>query len=161
MATLIAVTLTSGYLAKAATGTAELSLPTETANPATTVETTIEYQADAAAVSALLFDVKYDPTVLAIEPAIGSSAEAAGKVLYSNILPAPDGQALLRILIFGINQTAIQDGTLVDLAIKVSPDAPPGAHPLQFVDVSLASPDAEAVPFKVHAGRIVTIGTVH
>jgi hypothetical protein len=103
--------------------------PTETA--ATTVETTIEYQAEGAAVSALLFDVKYDPTVLAIEPAIGSSAEAAGKVLNSNILPAPDGQALLRILIFGINQTAIQDGTLVDLAIKVSPDAPQGAHSLQ------------------------------
>jgi hypothetical protein len=125
------------------------------------VETTIEYQAEGSAVSALLFDVKYDPTVLAIEPAIGSSAEAAGKVLYSNVLPSPDGQALLRILIFGINQTAIQDGTLVDLAIKVSPNAPQGAHSLQFVNVSLASPDAEAVPFTVHAGRIVTTSAAH
>jgi hypothetical protein len=157
MLAVIAMSLGSAAVATAAVGTAELSLPTVKASAGGSVVTSIKLQTEGTEVSALTFDVQYDPSAVAITPVIGSSALAADKVMFYNVLPQPDGTAYLRILIFGLNQTAIEDGSLVDLMIEVNPNSPTGAHPLDLVNVSLATPDAQAVPFKVHSGRIVAV----
>jgi len=146
------------YTGAAPVGTAELSLPAVRTSAGSSVVTSLEFRAQDTAVSALVFDLQYDPNVLSVTPAIGNAAVAADKVLFYNVLPQPDGKANLRILIFGLNQTAIEDGSLVDLTIEVSANSSPGAYPLEFFDVSLASPEAEAVPFKVHSGRVIQMG---
>lgn len=137
---------------------ARLSLPTVVASAGDSVNVSVDYRARGAAVSSLILDIHYDPSALSITPTIGSAAAAAGKVLYSNVLPAPDGQALLRILVFGINRNVIGDGDLADLAISVSPSSTVGPHRLDFLNVSLASPDAVEVPSRVHFGQVITVG---
>jgi hypothetical protein len=155
----MAISLVPLYVGAAPAATAEFRIPTVTAATGENVGISVEYRAQEAEVSAVLFDLEYDPSVLAITPTIGDAAAAADKVMYFNVLPGPGGTAHLRILIFGLNQTVIEDGSMVDLSILVSPTASRGAHSLDLVDLSLASPDAEAVPANVHSGRVIITGS--
>ena len=153
-----AVSLSCVFGATTSASAAEVSIPMARASAGGTVTMSVEYSAQGEAVSALNFDLAYDPNAFSITPTLGAAAASASKVLFSNVLSWSDGTAHLRIIIFGLNQTVIQDGSLVDLHIQVSPNSPKGQHTLDLVDLTLASPAAEAVPATVQSGRIIVTG---
>ena len=154
-----AVSLGSVFGAPTYASTADVSIPMARASAGGTVTVSVEYSAQGEAVSAVSFDLAYDPNVFSITPTLGAAAASASKLLASNVLSWSDGTAHLRILIYGLNQTVIEDGSLVDLHIQVSPNSPRGPHALDLVDLTLASPAAEAVPATVHSGRIIVTGS--
>src|SRR5258706_6637705 len=63
---LAVIALSLGWVSAgtAATGTAEFFLPTVRASAGSSVATSIEFSTEGTAVSAILFDIQYDPSVL-------------------------------------------------------------------------------------------------
>jgi len=133
---------------------AQVSMPVTQARAGETVESSVQYRAQGAEVAALNFDLAFDDSVLTITPTVGSAAADAGKGLEYTVLPSGN----LRVLIFGVNENVIGDGSLIDLTIEVSADSSPGPHVIEFVDATFASPDAEAVPVRVRSGRVIRVG---
>src|SRR5574341_371517 len=133
---------------------AELSIHTVVASAGDTVDTSVEYRAQGAAVAALQFDLAFDPSVLGITATIGSAAAAAGKSLATAVLPNGN----IRFLIFGLNQNVITDGSVVDLTIQVSTNSSVGPYPLDLLNALGASPSAQGVSIKTHDGQVIRIG---
>jgi len=111
---------------------------------------------DGAQVSAFEFELLFDETKLSVSSVtVGNAASAAGKELKSSI-PAV---GTLRVLLWGNNQTAIGDGTVVDVAFDISDSAPEGSIPLTFTNVVLSSPQATEVPATTVAGSLSVTGS--
>ncbi|WP_295406212.1 DUF4214 domain-containing protein [uncultured Thiocystis sp.] len=95
-------------------------------------------------ISTLMTDVTYDPSLFAAADAvIAPSVQAAGKGLVTNLVKP----GWLRILIYGLNLTAIPDGVVA--TVKLDPIAGAGltnTHLSQTPDAS--TPDAKPVPLR-------------
>jgi VCBS repeat-containing protein len=132
-----------------------MGVPRLSVQPVTTtgesVTTGIMYSARWADVSALQFDLRYDRNLFHIAPSLGISAYAAGKTMVSAVLPNGD----TRVLIFGMNQTSIGDGSVVNLAISVAANAAAGIYPIDLLNVVMSDPEGNGVPIEVLSGQII------
>ena len=90
-------------------------------------------------------------TVIATE---GSATASAGKTLASVVLTS----GKIRLLISGLNQNVIGDGTIVLLQIQLAPESAVGSHVLSLTNAIGVGPTGEAVPVRSHSGRIVIGG---
>jgi len=110
--------------------------------PGDTVPTSVEYTAQGAQVTALEFEVLYDPSALSLSNALaGSAATLASKDLAFNT-PSP-GDTIF--LISGINQNVIGDGSVADLTFQVSFNAPAGPYNLSLSGIVGADADGNVV----------------
>lgn len=130
---------------------AEVWIPTVTVRPGDTVTTRVEYRAHGTDVSALSFDLACPDGALSIVPTIGREAKDAGKELASTILPNGN----VRVLVYGLNDHVIGDGSLVELMIAASADSSPGRRPIRFVDAQFARPSGEAARVRQRSGHVV------
>src|SRR5262249_9921911 len=130
---------------------AELSIPTVVAPAGASVDTSVAYRANGAAIAALQFDLAFDPSVLTITARPGGGATQAGKTLGQAGLAARN----IRCIIFGLNQNVMADGSVVDLTIQVSKSALAGPSRLDLLNALGASPAGEAVPITVHVGEVI------
>ena len=133
---------------------ADLSIPPTYGSAGATVTAPVQYRAEKASIAALQFDLLFDSNVMSISATVGSAAAAAGKTAASNLL-AP---GVLRVIVFGINQNVIGNGSVVDLAITLNPNARRGAYSLDFQNVVGASPNAQEVPIGARSGTIISNG---
>jgi hypothetical protein len=134
--------------------TARLALSTAVASAGSSVVAKVQYRALGSEVSALQFDLEYDPSVLTVIPTIGNAAEAADKTLAFAVL----SPGHLRAIVFGLNQTVIGDGDIVGLNIQVIAGARVGPQSLAFSTVVFASPEGDEVPATFHSGIVVVTG---
>jgi uncharacterized protein (TIGR03437 family) len=103
-----------------------------------------------ASVSAIQFDISYDPAALSVSAAIGDPAREQGKSLYTS---DPDGHTK-RLLIAGLNSHALPNGPLVVLEIAVQPGASEGTYPLRFSNAYASNGEGSAVNLMTADGSI-------
>jgi hypothetical protein len=93
-------------------------------------------------VAALNFDLHFDANVVSITNVTeGSSTIAAGKQVAYAFTDADT----LRLIVYGLNQTAIGDGTVVELTFDILQNAALGETPLDLGPFEAAQPDASPV----------------
>lgn len=119
------------------------------------VATSVSYLSQGATVSAIQFDLQYDRSALTVTATAGSSTINANKALAMNVLPNGD----TRFVIYGLNQTAIGDGPIVNLAIQVNANPSTSSYPLVILNQVASAPDGTAVALATQSGSIDIVGT--
>jgi hypothetical protein len=159
LVTSVLITLTISVSAVAAPGPgANLLAGNVSAFPGETgVAVAIDLASDAAvSVAAISFDMNFDHSRLTFKHAsVGDAALAAGKQVASSIIA--DGT--VRVIIYGLNQTAIGDGRVVFLVFDVDGNASPGVIPFTFSNAAAAAPDATPVTLTGTDGSIMLEST--
>jgi len=120
---------------------AQLTGPDQVAAPGETLAVPLVFTAAGSTVSAIQFDLDWDPQSLSVAVVVGQPMRSAAKAFYSNAV-VPHG---LRCLIAGMNQQVIGDGTLLTLFVSVSPQATAGPLAVTLRSVLGASPAGDAV----------------
>lgn len=108
-------------------------------------------------IASLDFNVGYDSKSFAVAGVvIGEAAEAAGKqVVYSE----PE-EGTVKIVIFGLNQTTIKSGALVDVQFDVLETAVRGEKPLTLSDYTAADAQARPVNLTIDNGIFTILDDV-
>jgi len=111
---------------------------------------------DGAEVSALEFELLFNSSNLSVSNvAVGNAASAADKLVESSI-PA---EGLLKVVLYGTNQNAIGNGTIVNVSFDISNSAPQDTYSLTMNNVVVASPSATEIPATTVAGSLTVTGT--
>lgn len=134
---------------------AVLQVQDVTASPGLSVQVPVQLSSAAGqSVAGLQFDVLYDTAAVIINSVgAGPAAVNAGKTLSS----ATPATGRLRVLISGLNENVIANGTVAVLSIVVRPGATGAQTGLALASVVLSSPAGTAVPVTPISGTI-TIG---
>ena len=119
----------------------QIVLPSLSAAPGATILLQVAFASQASSVSGVQFDVQYDNSVLSLTAALGDSAESSAKNLYA----VDVDQSKKRFLIIGLNQTQLSDGNLMNLSVKISPNAANGPYSLALFNVYGAGPSGDPV----------------
>ncbi len=108
-----------------------------------------------AEVAAINFDLSYDSSQLTFQQVSeGDAALAADKIVASS--SPSDG--VIRVIVYGLNQTAIGDGVIVNVHFDIPLSAAQGLTPLTFSQEVAAAPDASSVPLTTTPGSIEISG---
>ena len=121
--------------------TAQISLPAQPIPASGTVIVPVHFSVAGASVSAIQFDVSFDDSALSLTSTPGESLSAALKSLY----PVSVNPSKERFLIAGLDETAIPDGTLLNLIVNVAPDAAAKDYTLTVSNAFASAPDGESV----------------
>ena len=106
-------------------------------------------------ISSMNFNLLYDSNQISFDKAqAGQILSDAGKSL-STSTPAP-GQ--LNVIIFGLNQNSIANGTLVQVIFHINTTAKTGNVALKLKNAVASSPQAKSVPLKLKGGKITVKG---
>jgi uncharacterized protein (TIGR03437 family) len=140
---------------------ATLSIANQTANQGQTIATPIQFAAGGQTITALQFDLQWDP-VLAVQAAQGITSRQGFKVLYSNAqIPG-----VLRCLIVGSDQTPLADGDVLDLFITAGSGAFPGAAQVRLANIvatddtgSAVSIDSSSATVQIQSGATLAFPT--
>ena len=143
------------FAALTAAHCAELSLPTTTAPPVSSLLLPVTFSSQSSFVTGVQFDLQYDSSALSLSATVGESARTSRKTLY--LWDLSPGQR--RFLIVGLNQDPIVDGTLINLFASVSSNAAGGTYPLQLLNVVGTDSSGLAVTVMAIDGAITVQGT--
>jgi hypothetical protein len=139
------ITLLAGgalFLAAPVALASQVSLPDQSAAPGTSVLIPVAFAGEAASVSGVQFDIGYDNSAMSLVITVGDAASASEKSLYIADV-APNKK---RVLIVGLNQNLILDGTLVNLFANINDDAPNGVYALGLWNVCGSDPSGNSTP---------------
>lgn len=142
-------------LSQAQTGTATLSVDSVSALIGTLdVTVPVRLASTGAQVAGLNFDLSFDATALTLrDVTLGPAGSAAGKsVAFSQ--PAA---GVVRIIVFGINQTAIGDGEVVTVHFDVSASAAPGVTALTLSNAVATDPSGGSIPLTLVDGTFTVL----
>ena len=135
----------------------QIILPNESAAPGATILVQLGFASQTSSVSGVQLDIQYDSSVLSLAATLGDSAMSSGKNLYAVDLAANEK----RFLIIGLNQILIADGNLMNLYVKISPNAPKGAYSLALSSVCGTDPLGQPLVVTGTNGTLtVTAGSV-
>ena len=124
-------------------GTADITIPLD-----------ISYEGDPD-VASFNLDVHYDVDKLAYKNiANGESATSAGKQVVAST-PAAN---TIRVILFGLNQTVLEEGTTAYLTFDIKPEAAAGISELTIDNATAADAQAESVPLETLPGTITVEG---
>jgi len=102
-------------------------------------------------VAGLQFDLALDSSVFALRGVdTGSATTTAGKLVSSNAM----GSGKLRIIIAGLNQTAIPNGELIRLRLVPQSGADSGVYELKLSGVVLSDPAGKRLNADLSLGEI-------
>ncbi len=105
-------------------------------------------------VAAIQFDLHFDVSRLRLVSVnTGAAASAAGKSASSYAL----GDGKHRIIVIGMNQNILGQGSVIELLMEVIPNTPPGVYPLTMTNVVFSNPVGMAIKPQVVPGSI-TVG---
>jgi Cohesin domain len=96
---------------------AQLSLSAQSAGPGSSLLIQVNLAQGTDLVSGLQFDLQYDSSVMSLMVTAGDAARKSAKILYYKDLT----QKVRRFLMFGLNQTPIPGGTLLNLFVNLTP----------------------------------------
>lgn len=94
-------------------------------------------------VAALEFVLNYDKDVFS-EPMVRETPvlKQVQKEAVSNL---SEEEGTVKVVIFGLNQNAIRDGKIIEITLKIKPEATPTQTSIAINEVVAATPDAKAV----------------
>ena len=128
----------------------QIILSGQSAQPGASVLLPVAFAAQSSSVSGLQFDIQYDNSALSLAVTLGDPALTSGKDLYLADI-APNRK---RVLIAGLNQNSIADGTLVNLFVRVGANTPSGVYALNFSGVCATDPSGRSVPITSSGGAL-------
>jgi hypothetical protein len=133
-----------------AANSSQISLGNQSAAPGSGILLPVTFVSDGAAISGLQFDLEYDHTAMTLAPTLGDAPRQSGKCMYTADLASNR----MRILIVGLNQNRIADGTLVNLVVNVSVSAPQGSYPLKISEIVGTGPNGVPASMLSVAGAL-------
>ena len=114
----------------------------------------ITFTAPEQAITAVQFDVRCPTQTFGLAASAGSAIAGLGKTLS---IANPD-PASLRILIVGMNQTALSSGVIATLLVQVNSGAAPGAYPFEIDNVVGSDASGMAVFLPANNGTMTVTG---
>ncbi|MFP4501570.1 MAG: cohesin domain-containing protein [Candidatus Hydrogenedentota bacterium] len=148
-AVLCAVAATA-HAATLTAGTAEATPNTENVRIAVTLDTAAND-----AISGIQFDLTFDPAAAALEDiTAGSAAEDAQKSVSFNTIE----QGRCRVIVAGLNQNLIGEGTLALLHFDIPEHAINGTHTITLDSLVMSDPRGRAVSATGTAGTLTITG---
>ena len=127
-----------------------------TVSPSDTAVVTVTLTTTDQPISAIQFDIQYPAAALQITVAAGSALDPAQKTFRTNT-PQP---GTVRILIAGLNQTPIPDGTIATVSAQVAAGTFPIAYPLQVANVIGSDAAGNTIALFSANGGITVAGPV-
>lgn len=121
---IVAVMLLTAALSTAA----EIHLESGTVLRGETIMLAVTVKTNGVSVTALQFDLEYDPEVLEIDTTMGAAARAAAKEFEA--VELADGQ--MRLLLYGMNHNDLPDGEMMTIVVRAKPDATEGRYWLRL-----------------------------
>ena len=118
------------------------------------VELPVSFRAGATGVSTLQFDLILPCGLSSPNPpavATGSAASAAGKSTVGSIPPTGG----VRVLIFGLNDNAIESGPIAAIRLNIAGGASPRALSVAITGIVASDPGGNNVPTSGTAGSVV------
>jgi uncharacterized protein (TIGR03437 family) len=133
-----------------------LSLPNISTAADSEVVVTVSLVTGGPPISALQFDLHYDPSVISFSIIPGQATRDALKRIYI----ADVSSDTKRFLIVGLNGNTIQEGSVVELIMYLSPQATPGTYGLGISKVFAADPDGDSVLISSVNGSVTVQGSL-
>ena len=128
---------------------AELTIDATPAGIGRTAEFEIRFTPDSSALTALQFDVGFNPHLVKLSAAAGPAATGAHKDLAT----ASAGPGKMRFLIAGLNRESISKGVLVRLSVTLLDANKTGDKTLILSNAAGADRDAKRVQIEVRNGE--------
>lgn len=104
------------------------------------------------AISSLQFDLDLPVGVSTETVAAGSSAITAQKQISTNMVNGD-----LRVIVSGLNQTAIPSGPVALITLRLAPSMPTGSFPMNMVNVVASDPAGVNVPLSASVSGILSV----
>ena len=146
IATRIAATLLAAAAGAAA---AQLTIPAQSPASSRSLVVPIALQSQGDSLSAVQFDLTYDPALVSVRPGLGSSAYLAAKTISFATLSA----GRLRCVVSGMNQAPLADGPLLLLYLDLLPGSS-AQRALGFSNASAVAPDGSVMALSSVDGAI-------
>lgn len=134
----------------------EISIPNQSAGPNASVPVEVIFSPQNDSVSALQFDLQYDPSVMSMVVIAGDAARSAGKSVYYTDLAPGDR----RFLVVGLNQNGITTGPLLNLLLNLNSSSSGGVYPLAFSNAAAADPNGQPLTATTADGSITVQGAI-
>lgn len=134
----------------------QLSLPSQSAAPGSSVVFPVVFASESGLVSGVQFDLQYDSSAMSLVVTVGDAARYSGKSLYSVDL-APNKK---RFLVVGLNQNVIPSGALVNIFVNLNTNAASGVYPLGFSNVVGANTSGQLAPMTGSDGAMSVQGSI-
>ena len=148
--------LTSVGGAAAGSPTAVISAGSGSGNPGDaniSVPVSLNSQ-DGAQVAGLNFDLSFDDSRLNVSNVTsGSAASGAGKIMSWS----QPSSSTLRVIIFGLNQDAIPNGTVANVIFNVLVSAVSGASPLTLSNAAATDPGGSGIQVTLNNGTFTVL----
>ena len=113
------------------------------------VDIVVSYSSGDTPVSSLQFELTLPPSAGYVSTVTGAAAVAAGKSVTGNAVPGG-----VRLLLFGLNQTAIGTGTLATIRFSIAAGTPAGNIAIGIANIMGTTPDAIPVTVDGIGGSI-------
>ncbi len=140
----------TAHAATLTAGTAEATPHTANVRIAVTLDTEAND-----AISGIQFDLTFDPAAAALKDiTAGPAAEDAQKSVSFNTIE----QGRSRVIVAGLNQNLIGQGTLASMHFDIPEHAINGTHPIALDNIVMSDPRGRAVPATATAGAITITG---
>lgn len=103
-------------------------------------------------ISSLQFDLDLPVGVSTDTVIAGSSATSAQKQITTNMVNGD-----LRVIVSGLNQTAIPSGPVALIGLRLAPSLPTGSFPMNLVNVVASDPSGINVPLSSTVSGILSV----
>lgn len=100
-------------------------------------------------ISGLQQDIVWPSSFTVVSLVAGPAATAAGKLVQTNTV---DG--IVRMLVFGLNQTAIGEGVIAVVTLRANSIAPNGTHPITTCNPSASDGNGMPVSMSLTSGWV-------
>jgi uncharacterized protein (TIGR03437 family) len=137
-------------------GASRLTLPDVSTAPGGEVVVAVYLVTEAAPISALQFDLSYDPSVISLSIVPGKATRNALKSIYTTDVVS----GTKRFLIVGLNRSTIQEGGVVDLIMYLNPQATPGVYTLGISRIFSADAVGGSVQISPMNGSVTVRGSL-
>jgi hypothetical protein len=138
----------------AASAQAELTVGAATGPAGTSVSLPLNLKnAGSAAISSLTVEARYDAKAITFLP---NASEAGGQLLAAgkSLTATTPVAGVLRLIIFGLNDKPISDGTLAQLAFSIDNAASVGTVDVGEMKASASDPRAQPVQLTLQSGAL-------
>ncbi len=132
---------------------AALAVGSVTGAPGTAVDVPVTFTAGTTAVSTLQFDLTFPSALSYVSVTTGSAATAAGKSASASAISGG-----VRVLIFGLNQTAIGSGPIATVRLNIASGTAAGALTVGITGIVASDPTGATVS-TTGSGGTVTVDT--
>ena len=131
-----------------------LSASSASGAPGTSVTVSVNFTPGATAVSTIQLDLLIPSSLTYVSTATGSAATAAGKGAQGNLI-----SGAVRILVFGLNQTAIGGGSVADIQFNIAGNSAAGTFPTSISNIIASDANGNPVSISGTGGSITIKGT--